>query len=76
MPPYLNRLDSAAEGFFDSLSVLDGMPNRTRDTAYVFYVKSGQTRVSDILENTVSISMSLIPISITNSSVKRSFALV
>lgn len=54
MPAYLSRLDSSDDGFVEALQTLDKMANRSRDTVFIFYVKSGQTKVSDILDNTVS----------------------
>ena len=54
MPAYLSRLNSKDPDFISSLMALDNFSNRTRDTVYIFYVKSGQTKVSDILDNTVS----------------------
>jgi len=57
MPPYLCRLDSGDAAFIESLKDLDQIANRTRDTVYVFYVKAGQNKVSDILDNTVHINI-------------------
>lgn len=54
MPAYLSRLDSTDGGFVETLQKLDKISNRSRDTVFIFYVKSGQTKVSDILDNTVS----------------------
>ncbi|XP_074641925.1 ral GTPase-activating protein subunit beta-like [Tubulanus polymorphus] len=54
VPPSLVMLDSSQSGFFSNLESLDSIPNRTNDTAYIFYVKSGQKTSVEIVSNVVS----------------------
>lgn len=47
-------LDSLSLGFRSALGVLDRMPTRFCDTAFVVYCRKGQHRVEDILANQVN----------------------
>ncbi|XP_065158063.1 ral GTPase-activating protein subunit beta isoform X3 [Atheta coriaria] len=49
--PSLIAIDSSSSEFCKDLSSLDAMSPRTCDTVHVFYVKSQQTNVQDILAN-------------------------
>lgn len=49
----LIALDNSKEGFAQALKNLDAITRRTCDTCHVFYVKTGQKRYPDILENSV-----------------------
>jgi len=49
----LVALDNDKEGFARELKNLDKITSKTCDTCHIFYVKSGQKRSTDILENTV-----------------------
>jgi hypothetical protein len=42
------------EELFRDLRQLDALPVRTADTVTVFYVKAGQNKLADILQNVVS----------------------
>ena len=48
------ELDSSSSEFWEDLKTLDKVSPRTGDTMYVFYVRSGQEKGSDILANNVS----------------------
>ncbi|XP_065199453.1 ral GTPase-activating protein subunit beta isoform X2 [Planococcus citri] len=50
----LIALDNRKEGFAQALKNLDTITRRTCDTCHVFYVKAGQKRHLDILENSMS----------------------
>lgn len=50
----LIALDNRKEGFAQALKNLDTITRRTCDTCHVFYVKAGQKRHLDILENSVT----------------------
>ena len=52
----LVALNSASDGFHSALRDLDRMATRTQDTVLVFYVKSGQSDSSGILENQVRVT--------------------
>ncbi|XP_067941630.1 ral GTPase-activating protein subunit beta-like [Watersipora subatra] len=54
MPPSLSRLQTKDNEFFTALDSLDNTSNRARHSVYVFYVKAGQSKVSDILDNMTS----------------------
>lgn len=49
----LIALDNNRKEFARELQLLDQITAKTCDTCHVFYVKTGQKRYSDILENTV-----------------------
>jgi len=58
MPQSLARLKSDdAEELFRDLQQLDALPVRTSDTVSLFYVKCGQSKLSDMLANVVSVFM-------------------
>ena len=48
------ELDTKKPEFWEDLKILDKMSSRTGDTMYVYYVRSGQEKGSDILANNVS----------------------
>lgn len=54
----LIALDSSANDFLKDLKALDGMSPRTCDTVHIFYVKSQQRRVEDIVANSSDGSLS------------------
>ncbi|XP_033125848.1 ral GTPase-activating protein subunit beta-like isoform X2 [Anneissia japonica] len=54
VPPSLVMLDSTLPGFDTDLELLDSIPCRTFDTAFIFYVKSGQRTPTEILNNVLS----------------------
>lgn len=47
----LTVLDTKKPGFAAELQLLDRLSARTHDTLHVFYVRAGQTRAADIVEN-------------------------
>jgi len=51
--PSLVRLNGADVKLWNDLKQLDGLSVRTADTVHVFYVKAGQTRLIDMLQNVV-----------------------
>nr|XP_054758324.1 ral GTPase-activating protein subunit beta-like isoform X2 [Lytechinus pictus] len=54
LPPALVALDDSQAGFTPDLHQLDQIPSRTFDTAFIFYVKTGQKKAEDILYNVKS----------------------
>lgn len=52
--PKLIALESDSINFVTDLEMLDRFSPRTADTVHLFYVKSGQKKVGDILQNVVS----------------------
>lgn len=55
MPPSLALFKTDdPEGLYRDLRHLDALPVRTADTVTVFYVKAGQSKLADILQNVVS----------------------
>ena len=49
--PKVVCLDSKAASFLSDVDHLDSLPSRTVDTAFVFYVKSGQRTAEEIISN-------------------------
>ncbi|XP_076306424.1 ral GTPase-activating protein subunit beta isoform X2 [Tachypleus tridentatus] len=47
-------LDQSHSSFSSQLEALDNISTRSSDTVFIFYVKSGQTTASDILDNVLS----------------------
>lgn len=47
-------LNNSSPTFAADIEALDSMPNRTCDTTFIFYVKSGQKTSQEILNNVVS----------------------
>ena len=56
VPPDLVMLDTTNPGLTSDLESLDFIPSRDHDTMHVFYVKHGQTRPQEILDNVTSYS--------------------
>jgi hypothetical protein len=57
MPPSLAKFKvDDPEELYRDLRQLDALPVRTADTVTVFYVKAGQSKLADILQNVVSFS--------------------
>ncbi|XP_071504740.1 ral GTPase-activating protein subunit beta-like [Diadema antillarum] len=54
LPPALVALDESQAGFTGDLLQLDQIPSRTFDTAFIFYVKTGQKKAEEILKNVKS----------------------
>lgn len=54
MMPSLVRLNSSDSNLWNDLKQLDCLSVRTADTVYLFYVKAGQSKLTDILQNVVS----------------------
>eukprot|EP00057_Strongylocentrotus_purpuratus_P010391 XP_011664865.1 PREDICTED: ral GTPase-activating protein subunit beta [Strongylocentrotus purpuratus] len=54
LPPALVAIDDTQAGFTPDLLHLDEIPSRTFDTAFIFYVKTGQKKAEDILFNVKS----------------------
>jgi len=54
MPPSLAKFKvEDPEELWKDLRQLDALPVRTADTVTVYYVKAGQTKIADILQNVV-----------------------
>lgn len=54
MPPSLAKFKvDDPEELWRDLRQLDALPVRTADTVTIFYVKTGQTKLVDILQNVV-----------------------
>jgi len=53
--PRLISLDSGSSDFVRDVELLDRVSERAHDTVHVFYVRSGQSKVKDILANVVRI---------------------
>ncbi|XP_071799267.1 ral GTPase-activating protein subunit beta-like isoform X2 [Asterias amurensis] len=51
IPPAVVALDSTLGSFASDLNLLDAIPSRTYDTAFVFYVKAGQSSAEEIIHN-------------------------
>ncbi|XP_038075013.1 ral GTPase-activating protein subunit beta-like isoform X2 [Patiria miniata] len=51
IPPAVVALDNDPANFASDLSALDAIPSRTYDTAFIFYVKAGQSNANDIIQN-------------------------
>lgn len=62
LPPALVAIDDTQAGFTPDLLHLDEIPSRTFDTAFIFYVKTGQKKAEDILFNVVSKPISMFPV--------------
>ncbi|XP_041352672.1 ral GTPase-activating protein subunit beta-like isoform X2 [Gigantopelta aegis] len=56
VPPALVMLDTSNPAIFADLETLDHIPSRDNDTLHIFYVKSGQRTVTELLSNVVSSS--------------------
>ena len=53
MIPSLVKLDATSSDLLRDLKLLDSLSVRTADTVNIFYVKTGQTKMNDILNNVV-----------------------
>ncbi|XP_022103685.1 ral GTPase-activating protein subunit beta-like [Acanthaster planci] len=51
IPPAVVALDDDLANFTSDLSALDAIPSRTYDTAFIFYVKAGQSEAQAIIQN-------------------------
>ena len=59
MPPSLAKFKvKDPEELWKDLRQLDALPVRTADAVTVFYVKAGQTKLADILQNVVNLIIS------------------